>query len=234
MRQKRKGLNPKLRFEVLARDGFACQYCGARAPVARLQVDHIDPVDAGGSDDPLNLITSCWECNIGKGANPGLVRYSPAAPPSIGDVVFYGTGESRSVGVLASGPIEDEYGEMLVTIHGGSFETARRYDRITGTYTFSHIVERVQYSTISQAPTVFVAGRWVHGKAPVGAWYVRPDPDPDCPQVSMWHWEMETGGDIDGFQGGIARSYEHARFAIEARRDRMQVAWVSGRQELLQ
>jgi len=63
---KRKALSKKTRFEVLKRDGFKCQYCGASAPDVRLQVDHIKPVAHGGSDAIRNLVTSCQPCNIGK------------------------------------------------------------------------------------------------------------------------------------------------------------------------
>jgi len=58
----------KDRFEVFKRDSFTCQYCGKAAPDVILQVDHIQPVSKDGSDNILNLVTSCWECNIGKGA----------------------------------------------------------------------------------------------------------------------------------------------------------------------
>lgn len=64
----RKSLSKKLRFEVLKRDGFQCQYCGASAPDTLLQVDHIKPVAEGGTNEILNLITSCQACNSGKGA----------------------------------------------------------------------------------------------------------------------------------------------------------------------
>lgn len=63
-------LSKKLRFEVFKRDSFRCQYCGVEAPSAILEVDHIDPVAAGGTDDIINLITSCRPCNSGKGARP--------------------------------------------------------------------------------------------------------------------------------------------------------------------
>lgn len=63
---KRKGLSKKLRFEVFKRDSFTCQYCGRKAPDVLLAVDHINPVAAGGTDDFLNLITSCFDCNSGK------------------------------------------------------------------------------------------------------------------------------------------------------------------------
>ena len=59
-----------MRFEVLKRDGFQCRYCGARAPDVMLEVDHIDPVSLGGSDDFLNLTTACQDCNRGKSNIP--------------------------------------------------------------------------------------------------------------------------------------------------------------------
>lgn len=66
----RRSLPKSLRFDVLERDGFTCQYCGARAPDVALHVDHIHPVVLGGGNDVANLITSCEDCNIGKGAEP--------------------------------------------------------------------------------------------------------------------------------------------------------------------
>lgn len=63
----RKGMSKKTRFEVFKRDRFTCQYCGRQAPGVVLQVDHVVPVVSGGTDDLLNLVTSCFECNSGKG-----------------------------------------------------------------------------------------------------------------------------------------------------------------------
>jgi len=63
---KRINLSKKIRFEVFKRDSFTCQYCGRKAPDTTLQCDHIEPVSKGGTNDILNLITSCHECNIGK------------------------------------------------------------------------------------------------------------------------------------------------------------------------
>lgn len=62
----RKGLSKKIRFEVFKRDKFICQYCGESAPNVLLQLDHIEPVAKGGTNDIANLITSCFECNNGK------------------------------------------------------------------------------------------------------------------------------------------------------------------------
>jgi hypothetical protein len=64
----RKALSKKIRFEVFKRDSFKCQYCGQSAPDVVLHIDHIIPVAENGSNDLLNLITSCFECNSGKGA----------------------------------------------------------------------------------------------------------------------------------------------------------------------
>ncbi len=57
----------KVRFAVLYRDDFRCQYCGATPQDgAKLHIDHIVPRSKGGTDDVVNLITSCSVCNIGK------------------------------------------------------------------------------------------------------------------------------------------------------------------------
>jgi len=63
----RKSLSKSTRFEVFKRDSFTCQYCGAKAPDVILEVDHIKPVCDGGTNDLMNLITSCRDCNRGKG-----------------------------------------------------------------------------------------------------------------------------------------------------------------------
>lgn len=63
----RKPISKTLRFEVFKRDKFTCQYCGRMAPDVILEVDHIKPVAEGGKNNILNLITSCRDCNRGKG-----------------------------------------------------------------------------------------------------------------------------------------------------------------------
>ena len=66
----RKAISKKIRFEVFKRDKFTCQYCGRKAPDVVLNVDHITPVAKGGTNDILNLVTSCFDCNNGKRAVP--------------------------------------------------------------------------------------------------------------------------------------------------------------------
>ena len=55
-----------VRFIILKRDGFACQYCGRKGNKIELEVDHIIPRSNGGKDTSTNLITACFECNRGK------------------------------------------------------------------------------------------------------------------------------------------------------------------------
>ena len=64
---KRKSFSKKERFEIFKRDNFTCQYCGQEAPDVILEVDHIKPLAENGSNDLTNLITSCRDCNRGKG-----------------------------------------------------------------------------------------------------------------------------------------------------------------------
>lgn len=64
----RKNVTPKTRYEVLARDNFTCQICGAKAETgAELEVDHRIPVSKNGSNHISNLWTLCRLCNRGKG-----------------------------------------------------------------------------------------------------------------------------------------------------------------------
>lgn len=65
---RRSPLSPKMRFEVLRRDGFRCCLCGdAASNGATLHVDHRTPVAKGGLNNPENLWTLCLDCNLGKG-----------------------------------------------------------------------------------------------------------------------------------------------------------------------
>ena len=52
------------RRAVFARDGWTCQYCGARA---NLTVDHVVPRSKGGASSWENIVASCAPCNRRKG-----------------------------------------------------------------------------------------------------------------------------------------------------------------------
>ncbi|HKO90008.1 MAG TPA: HNH endonuclease, partial [Polyangiaceae bacterium] len=78
--KKRKSLSVKTRFQVLKRDRYTCQYCGAHPPDVLVVVDHVVPVAAGGSNDPSNLRTACQPCNGGK--SDGLLEEGDLLTPS--------------------------------------------------------------------------------------------------------------------------------------------------------
>lgn len=61
-------INKGVRFRILARDKFTCQFCGRQAPTVSLEVDHLTPRSRGGTDAGHNLITACFDCNRGKRA----------------------------------------------------------------------------------------------------------------------------------------------------------------------
>ena len=49
-----------LRREVLRRDGWRCQYCGA---MSNLEVHHQQLLSHSGEDSEENLITLCFRCH---------------------------------------------------------------------------------------------------------------------------------------------------------------------------
>ena len=65
--ENRKGINLKLRYQVLQRDKFHCVLCGRSAVDGTiLVIDHINPVVKGGNNAIDNLRTVCRACNHGK------------------------------------------------------------------------------------------------------------------------------------------------------------------------
>lgn len=64
----RKPIKQSKRFAVFNRDNHTCQYCGKKAPNVELEIDHKIPVSKGGNNAIENLVTSCFDCNRGKGA----------------------------------------------------------------------------------------------------------------------------------------------------------------------
>ena len=76
---------PVSRRGVLARDGYACQYCGACPARSELTIDHVVPRSHGGRRTWKNLVTACIRCNHRKGgrtpAQAGMkLRATPSAP----------------------------------------------------------------------------------------------------------------------------------------------------------
>lgn len=57
-----RGLRPN-RNRIYRRDGHECVYCGSKK---ELTIDHVIPKSKGGKNDWINLVTSCFKCNLKK------------------------------------------------------------------------------------------------------------------------------------------------------------------------
>lgn len=55
--------SPEIREFAFARDGYRCQSCGQLATAKTLELDHIEPLSQGGTNDLSNLQTLCRRCN---------------------------------------------------------------------------------------------------------------------------------------------------------------------------
>ena len=67
------------RRAVFARDGWECQYCGARTS---LTVDHVIPRSKGGGSGWDNIVASCAPCNRRKGDRlPHQINMHPRVKP---------------------------------------------------------------------------------------------------------------------------------------------------------
>lgn len=51
------------RNRIYKRDGNQCIYCGSKKD---LTLDHVIPKSKGGKNDWINLVTSCFKCNLKK------------------------------------------------------------------------------------------------------------------------------------------------------------------------
>ena len=64
---------------MFARDGWECQYCGARTS---LTVDHVIPRSKGGGSGWDNIVASCAPCNRRKGDRlPHQINMHPRIKP---------------------------------------------------------------------------------------------------------------------------------------------------------
>ena len=59
-----RGISRELREKIYARDGRNCIECGKTN--WKLTIDHLIPIDKGGTNDEWNLATMCEKCNSEK------------------------------------------------------------------------------------------------------------------------------------------------------------------------
>ena len=70
------------RRNIFARDRSTCQYCGQRAPLSELSLDHLLPRSQGGKSTWENLVCCCVACNARKGGRtPQQAHMLPMRKP---------------------------------------------------------------------------------------------------------------------------------------------------------
>lgn len=55
---------------LVERGNYTCAYCGEIHPSDWFTLDHVQPRERGGSNDPSNLVCCCQSCNSSKGTKP--------------------------------------------------------------------------------------------------------------------------------------------------------------------
>lgn len=75
------------RFNLFLRDGFCCQYCGAKKD---LTFDHVVPRARGGVTSWSNVVAACGRCNLAKGSksleHSGMRLRRAPRQPAAGDL----------------------------------------------------------------------------------------------------------------------------------------------------
>jgi 5-methylcytosine-specific restriction endonuclease McrA len=76
------------RINILARDGFRCQYCGVKFEMRELTYDHVVARSRGGRTTWENVVAACAPCNRKKGDRTPeearmKLRKVPARPTSL-------------------------------------------------------------------------------------------------------------------------------------------------------
>ncbi len=69
-----RNISPQRKKAVKERDKFICQLCNEKFKEEELEVDHIFPYGAGGSNEEHNLMALCKECNGNKTAKLDYYR----------------------------------------------------------------------------------------------------------------------------------------------------------------
>ena len=122
----RKAISERIRYQVLSRDAFRCKACGRGADNGvKLTVDHITPVDWGGTNDISNLLTLCEACNRGKKA---WVNTVPSQ--TMKEIIDRTTVEQRIEGLFDKFPSQDIPSTMIQLVSKGALDWQRALRRI--------------------------------------------------------------------------------------------------------
>jgi len=122
----RKAVNEKIRYQVFSRDSFRCKACGRSTDDGvKLTVDHMVPVDWGGTSEVSNLLTLCEECNRGKKA------WVDSVPSEImKEVMDKSTVEQRIEALFDKFPNQDIPSPMIQLVSKGALDWQRALRRI--------------------------------------------------------------------------------------------------------
>ena len=102
------------RKNILIRDGYMCQYCGAKLLSGQLELEHVIPRARGGLSTWENLVAACRSCNARKAdRTPAEAWDETASPATPGDDSYF----SRSH--EADGDRRGEVEEVSVLLNSG-------------------------------------------------------------------------------------------------------------------
>jgi hypothetical protein len=122
----RKAVSKRVRYEVFSRDDSRCQRCGRSvSDGVKLVVDHMIPVDWGGTNDITNLQTLCEECNQGKQA-----WYKTIPPQNMKDIMDKPTVEQRIEALFDKFPNQEVKSEMIRLVSKNALDWQRALRRI--------------------------------------------------------------------------------------------------------
>jgi hypothetical protein len=126
---------PVPRMWILRRDNYRCVICGSSA---RLEIDHIVPWSAGGSDHPDNLRTLCHWCNTDRSnfripadscrRIPNGLECVHCAPHLIGEpdvIPIYCAMCGRKAPGIPTNPQDDQHRDGAVNDDGPAYDEAR-------------------------------------------------------------------------------------------------------------
>ncbi len=122
----REAISDRVRYLVFSRDNYTCTACGAKAREgADLVVDHMVPVNWGGTSEMSNLQTLCTRCNRGKQA---WVSDMPREQMSY--IMSQSTVERRIEALFDSFPNEEILSSTIRMVSGGAMDWQRALRRI--------------------------------------------------------------------------------------------------------
>jgi 5-methylcytosine-specific restriction endonuclease McrA len=119
-------ISEKVRYQVLQAGSFRCRACGRGSDDGvKLVIDHIVPVDWGGTSDQPNLQVLCEECNHGKQA-----WVADLSPETMTRVFGQSTVEARIEALFDLMPDQDVPSSLIQLASRNAFDWQRALRRV--------------------------------------------------------------------------------------------------------